>query len=305
MDIDIIIAETDFQKAKQILMDVGYTNVLGDNLCARFEHECFLPVDLFTSPLYGPDPSKTNTTIYEEHIIFCNLPGKFSNIKGYHYLVSAIVLSSKSGCKQMRDHVDLCELIVAFNLGKEYGKDNNFDIVTQSAYERIYNEYYENNIKSYINLGTEMKLLNDKKQFEKALALFDQHGVNNILTLSNFTLTQVLKACAHVGDLQRGKIIHNLIASKTKNDIYVSSTLIHLYVHCADVASAKSLFDSIKNKTPAMYGIMMKGYIKNKQANKAIALFNEIQNPNDVHMILLFNSCAQLKTKEALDLVKK
>ncbi|CAF2184202.1 unnamed protein product [Rotaria magnacalcarata] len=161
------------------------------------------------------------------------------------------------------------------------------------------------NIKSYINLGTEMKLLNDKKQFEKALALFDQHGVNNILTLSNFTLTQVLKACAHVGDLQRGKIIHNLIASKTKNDIYVSSTLIHLYVHCADVASAKSLFDSIKNKTPAMYGIMMKGYIKNKQANKAIALFNEIQNPNDVHMILLFNSCAQLKTKEALDLVKK
>ncbi|CAF1944413.1 unnamed protein product [Rotaria magnacalcarata] len=94
MDIDIIIAETDFQKAKQILMDVGYTNVLGDNLCVRFEHECFLPVDLFTSPLYGPDPSKTNTTIYEEHIIFCNLPGKFSNIKGYHYLVSAIVLSS-------------------------------------------------------------------------------------------------------------------------------------------------------------------------------------------------------------------
>ncbi|CAM4816355.1 unnamed protein product, partial [Rotaria magnacalcarata] len=55
-------------------------------------------------------------------------------------------LKLESGCKQMRDHVDLCELIVAFNLGKEYGKDNNFDIVTQSAYERIYNEYYENRI---------------------------------------------------------------------------------------------------------------------------------------------------------------
>ncbi|CAF5222202.1 unnamed protein product, partial [Rotaria magnacalcarata] len=38
---------------------------------------------------------------------------------------------------------------------------------------------------------------------------------------------------------------------------------------------------------------------------KAIDLFNKIQNPNDVHMILLFNSCAQLKTKEALDLVKR
>ncbi|CAM2725480.1 unnamed protein product [Rotaria socialis] len=32
MDIDIIVAEADFQKAKQILLDVEYTNVLDDNL---------------------------------------------------------------------------------------------------------------------------------------------------------------------------------------------------------------------------------------------------------------------------------
>ncbi|CAF1112099.1 unnamed protein product, partial [Rotaria magnacalcarata] len=162
-----------------------------------------------------------------------------------------------------------------------------------------------NNTKSYINLGTEMKLLNDKKQFEKALAIFDQHGINNITTLSNFAITQVLKACAHMRDIQRGKIIHNLIASETKNDIYVSSTLIHMYVHCGDMASAQSLLDSTKTKTPSMYGIMMKGYIKNKQANKANDLFNEIENPNDVNVTILFNACAQLKTKEALDLVKK
>ncbi|CAM4846080.1 unnamed protein product, partial [Rotaria magnacalcarata] len=138
-----------------ILMDVGYTNVLGDNLCVRFEHECFLPVDLFTSPLYGPDPSKTNTTIYEEHIIFCNLPVLVLT-KTKAYLGRPLKL--ESGCKQMRDHVDLCELIVAFNLGKEYGKDNNFDIVTQSAYERIYNEYYEK---------YNMKKKETKTQFKK------------------------------------------------------------------------------------------------------------------------------------------
>ncbi|CAF5097400.1 unnamed protein product, partial [Rotaria magnacalcarata] len=85
-----------------------------------------------------------------------------------------------------------------------------------------------------------MKLLNDKKQFEKALAIFDQH------------------AYANVRDLQRGKIIHNLIASETKNGIYVSSTLIHMYAQCADIASAQSLFDSTKNKTSSMYRIMMK-----------------------------------------------
>ncbi|CAF5226173.1 unnamed protein product, partial [Rotaria magnacalcarata] len=69
-------------------------------------------------------------------------------------------------------------------------------------------------------------------------------------------------------DIQRGKIIHNLIASETKNDIYVSSTLIHMYVHCGDMASAQSLLDSTKTKTPSMYGIMMKGNDSFKDKHK-------------------------------------
>src|SRR5271163_340198 len=39
--------------------------------------------------------------------------------------------------------------------------------------------------------------------------------------------------------------------------------------------------------------------------NKAIDLFNEIKNPNEVIIVLLFNACAQLETQEALNLVKK
>ncbi|CAF1265979.1 unnamed protein product [Rotaria magnacalcarata] len=50
---------------------------------------------------------------------------------------------------------------------------------------------------------------------------------------------------------------------------------------------------------------MMKGYVDNNLSEKAIALFNEIQNPDEVNINLLFNACAQLKTKEALDVVKK
>ncbi|CAF5177824.1 unnamed protein product, partial [Rotaria magnacalcarata] len=46
-------------------------------------------------------------------------------------------------------------------------------------------------------------------------------------------------------------------------------------------------------------------YVDNNLPEKAIDLFNEIENPDDVNMIILFNACAQLKTKEALDLVKK
>jgi pentatricopeptide repeat protein len=40
-------------------------------------------------------------------------------------------------------------------------------------------------------------------------------------------------------------------------------------------------------------------------AQKAIDLFKEIKNPDDVIFILLFNACAQLGTSEELNLIKK
>ncbi|CAF4333211.1 unnamed protein product [Rotaria sordida] len=40
-------------------------------------------------------------------------------------------------------------------------------------------------------------------------------------------------------------------------------------------------------------------------SQKAIDVFNKIQTPNEIIIILLFNACAQLESSEALNLVKK
>ncbi|CAF2207835.1 unnamed protein product, partial [Rotaria magnacalcarata] len=74
---------------------------------------------------------------------------------------------------------------------------------------------------------------------------------------------------------------------------------------CGDVAHAELLFYSSKEKVLPMYGAMMKGYIQNNLPDKAINVFNEVESPDEVNINLLFNACAQLKTKEALNLVKK
>ena len=47
------------------------------------------------------------------------------------------------------------------------------------------------------------------------------------------------------------------------------------------------------------------GYIQNDQAIKAIDIFKQIKDPNEVNILLLFNACAQLQNEEALHLVKK
>ncbi|CAF1639734.1 unnamed protein product, partial [Rotaria magnacalcarata] len=83
------------------------------------------------------------------------------------------------------------------------------------------------------------------------------------------------------------------------------TSLLDAFMKCGDVAHAESLFYTSKQKVLPMYGAMMKGYVDNNLPEKAIDLFNEIENPDAVNMIILFNACAQLETKEALDLVKK
>ncbi|CAM2699210.1 unnamed protein product [Rotaria socialis] len=153
-------------------------------------------------------------------------------------------------------------------------------------------------IKSDADLNIQMKLFNDKKQFKKTLELFDEHKEKYIGTLSSFTITQTLKACAQIGDLQSGSTIHRHISSRLSNDHYILASLIHLYMQCSDVARAESLFGMSKKKRKQCY-------VDNNLPEKAIDLFNEIEYPDDVNRIILFNACAQLKTKEALDLVKK
>ncbi|CAM4844162.1 unnamed protein product [Rotaria magnacalcarata] len=158
---------------------------------------------------------------------------------------------------------------------------------------------------SNVNIGDQMKILNDNKQYKKALELFDEFNEKTIDKCSNWIIIQALKACTQICDVQRGLKIHNLISSRLKQDPYVLPSLIHFYMQCGDMNRAQLLFDTSTKKTLPMYGAMMKGYIKNNLPKKVIDLFNEIEDPDRVIIILLFNACAQLGTTEELNLIKR
>ncbi|CAF1551398.1 unnamed protein product [Rotaria magnacalcarata] len=52
-----------------------------------------------------------------------------------------------------------------------------------------------------------------------------------------------------------------------------------------------------------MHGAMMKGYLKNNLPDKAIDIFTEIKEPNDIVINLLRIACSQSGTNEALNLI--
>ncbi|UJR24038.1 hypothetical protein I4U23_027003 [Adineta vaga] len=148
-----------------------------------------------------------------------------------------------------------------------------------------------------------MKKLNDRKEFVKALDLFDKLKHQTILT--DRILLQAFKACTQLGYLERGQIIHKNLSDSLLNNSYIQTSLINFYMQCGRVNDAQRVFDSSVKKTPVHYGSMMKGLIKNKRAEKAIELFSRINNPGEIHLCLLFNSCAHVHTKQALDFGKK
>ncbi|UJR34389.1 hypothetical protein I4U23_021797 [Adineta vaga] len=150
-----------------------------------------------------------------------------------------------------------------------------------------------------------MKCLNDNKQFKQSLELFDKYKKNNLKSFSSLLITQALKACTHLKDYQTGLNIHHLISSRINNDSYILASLINFYIKCGNMKDAQVLFESSTKRSLSMYATMMKGYLKTNQANESLNLFNQIKNPDDVIIILLFNTCAQLETNEALNLVKK
>ena len=79
---------------------------------------------------------------------------------------------------------------------------------------------------------------------------------------NQFNIASVLKACAKVSALRRGKQVHAAIniRTKVKSDAYVGSALIDIYVKCGCVLDAWQVFYGIHKRTNVLWTTMIAGY---------------------------------------------
>lgn len=74
-----------------------------------------------------------------------------------------------------------------------------------------------------------MKMLNDRKQYDDVLNLFDNLKKTDKSKISPAIITQALKACAGTQNLQIGKSIYQMIPSNMTEDSYINASLINLF----------------------------------------------------------------------------
>ena len=153
----------------------------------------------------------------------------------------------------------------------------------------------------------------------KAIEIF-----NEIQNPDEIIVTLFFNACAQLQTSEALLLVKKILKQMPKSfqsDPFLLTSLLDALMKCGDVLSAQELFNNTMEKSTEMYGAMMKGnihsmfridsfkflkgYLKNKMASEAIKLFNEIPNPLEITLNLLFSACAELGTKDALELVEK
>ena len=81
-------------------------------------------------------------------------------------------------------------------------------------------------IQPNIDLGGQMKQLNDAKKYQEALSLFD---AQQQVKLTNMAINQALQACIHLRDFHRGSNIHREFYSRSLSCHHMQLSLIQLY----------------------------------------------------------------------------
>ncbi len=135
-------------------------------------------------------------------------------------------------------------------------------------------------------------------QGQEALALSQQMQQEGVEP-DPVTFIGILNACASLRALEEGKCIHEqIIMSSFDSNVNVTSRIINMYVKCGSMEDAFKVFHSMPAHDVVVWNVMILGYVKYGQGQKALALYEEMQHegvkPNSVTFVGAINACASI-----------
>lgn len=122
------------------------------------------------------------------------------------------------------------------------------------------------------------------------------------------SLISILSACASLATLDYGKQIHaQLLRSKLDDDVFLSSTLMTMYMKCGGVVKARLVFDRCSCKDIIMWNSIITGYAQHGLGDEALQVFQEMYTSGiqaqDVTFIGVLSACSYSgKVKEGKEI---
>ncbi|GAV74548.1 PPR domain-containing protein/PPR_2 domain-containing protein [Cephalotus follicularis] len=131
----------------------------------------------------------------------------------------------------------------------------------------------------------------------EALKLFKDKKWVGILP-NAVTAASLLSACAQLGNLYLGSLIHSLGIKLGSENMTVMNALIDMYAKCGIIENARYIFDSVSDKDVITWNSIISGYSHNGSACEALRLFSQMRSDSlaadAVTLVSVFSACAVL-----------
>ena len=138
---------------------------------------------------------------------------------------------------------------------------------------RIFDEMPKRDVISWTSM---ISRYSQAGKFSDAVKLFQDMMLNNV-NPDQVTIASVLSACAHLGMLNMGKVVHQFISEHNiRVDNYVWNSLIDMYCKCGDINTALQVFRDMKEKDPVSWTAIISGLAVNGSASSSVQLFEEM-----------------------------
>ncbi|KAI5078978.1 hypothetical protein GOP47_0006649 [Adiantum capillus-veneris] len=192
------------------------------------------------------------------------------------------ILGLLKACAQLKDvstgsilHAEVARrgleehLLVSSSLVDMYAKCNSLT-KAQETFDKLVNRdvvAWNVLIAGYTRVG----------HWEEALLCFKQM-LSEGNTPSISTLVCGLKACAGIGNAERGGELHAEIARlELESDPHVGSALVDMYASCGLLLIAEEALDKLSTQQVAAWNALLGGYIKHGLHHEALTCFKEMQ----------------------------
>ncbi|KAG8384168.1 hypothetical protein BUALT_Bualt04G0090100 [Buddleja alternifolia] len=136
-----------------------------------------------------------------------------------------------------------------------------------------------------------------KGYLSEAINLFRHLRGSNVVFVDSFVLSSIISVFADFAMVDLGKQMHSLTIKMPYNlDVSVGNSILDMYLKCGLTDEAEKYFSKMVIKNVVSYTIVITGYGKHGLGNKAVRLFEKMQNqniePDRVTYLAVLSACS-------------
>ncbi|CAK9219482.1 unnamed protein product [Sphagnum troendelagicum] len=103
------------------------------------------------------------------------------------------------------------------------------------------------------------------------MQLFEQMQQEGVRP-NKFTFVQVIKACAGLGRLEDGRLVHEqLIQSGCESNVFLKNSMVDMYAKCGSIEDACRVFNKMPARDVVSWTVIILGHVKCGQGHKAFS----------------------------------